>query len=160
MDLRRKKTAESLDKCNQRSCLNHQKKKRKKRKWGPLKGDLILLTESDIFKIWTKTVQMYHIKAQISKRLQLFVRSTTDVQRRRNKGRLTVWIDMSCTFTVRCPAEDNPTKETAQYDKHTASGVNQTSRLKNILHLKKEKKNRNVLKVDLHMVHEGNSSWI
>lgn len=83
-----------------------------------MKGDLILLTESDIFKIWSKTVQMYHIKAQISKRQQLFVRSSTEEQRRRHKGRLTgsAWIDVTCTFTVQRPAEDNLTKETAQYD--------------------------------------------
>lgn len=101
-----------------------------------LKGDLILLTESDIFKIWIEAVQMYHIKAQISKRRQLFGRSTTEVQRRRHKGHLTG--SVTCTFEVQRPAEDNLTKETAQYEKHTASGFNQTSRLNNILHLKKE----------------------
>lgn len=73
----------------------------------------------------------------MSKRRELFVRPTSGVQRRRHKGRLrgSARTDVTCTFTVQRPAEDNPTKETAQYVERAAGGVNQASRLKNILQL-------------------------
>lgn len=46
---------------------------------GPFKWDLILLNESDIFKIWTKNrTNVLYLKHR-------FVRSTTETQRRRQE---------------------------------------------------------------------------